>query len=73
MEIQSLSNLQLELLKVYSRQIADEDVVAIRKMLADYFAQKAIKIADEAWDEKGWSATDADILAKEHNRKSPAL
>lgn len=73
MEIQSLSNLQLELLKVYSRQIADEDVVAIRKMLADYFAKKAIKMADEAWDEKGWSAVDTENLAKEHNRKSPAL
>ncbi|WP_262709873.1 hypothetical protein [Dyadobacter psychrotolerans] len=42
METQSFSNLQLELLRTYSRQIDDADIVAIRKMLADCFAEKAI-------------------------------
>ena len=70
MEIQSLSNLQLELLRVFSRQIADEDILAIRKMLATYFAEKAIKMADEIWDENGWKSADTEGLSKEHNRKS---
>ena len=70
METQSFSNLQLELLRVYSREITDEDVLAIRKMLASYFAEKAIKMADKTWDENGWKSTDTERLSQEHNRKS---
>lgn len=70
MEIQSFSNLQLELLRVYSRQIADEDILAIRKMLATYFAEKAIKMADKVWDDNDWKSTDTEQLSEEHNRKS---
>ena len=40
MEAQKLNSLQLELLKVYSFQPSDEDLVAIRKMLASYFSTK---------------------------------
>ncbi|MCF0053465.1 hypothetical protein MUK70_14070 [Dyadobacter chenwenxiniae] len=73
METKSLSNLQLELLKVYSRQIEDEDVIAIRKMLATYFAEKAIRMADEAWVENGWKSVDTQRLSQEHNRTSTGL
>ena len=34
------TNLQLELLKVFSRQVSDDDVKAIRKMLVNYLAEK---------------------------------
>ncbi|MCE7070157.1 hypothetical protein LZG74_07595 [Dyadobacter sp. CY327] len=68
MDTQSLSNIQLELLKVYSRQIEDEDVVAIRKMLATYFAEKAIRLADDVWVEKGWKSEHTEQLSQEHNR-----
>ena len=42
-------NLQLELLKVFSRQVSD-DVKAIRKMLVNYFSEKAMNLADKAWE-----------------------
>lgn len=48
-----LSNLQLELLKVFSRNVPDEDLKEIKVMLSNYFAQKAANLADEVWEEEG--------------------
>lgn len=63
-----LSNLQIELLKVFSRNVADEDVLEIRRMLTRYFAEKAIQEANKVWDEKGWTAEDAERMLHEHMR-----
>jgi hypothetical protein len=71
----SLSNLQIELLKVFSRNVSDEDVLEIKRMLTRYFADKAIQEANKVWDEKGWTAEDADRMLNEHMRtpyKQPA-
>jgi len=46
--MQPLSNLQLELLNVFSRPVSDDDLRAIQKFLANYFAQKAMDLADDA-------------------------
>lgn len=50
-----LSNLQLELLKLYSSNISEEDLLHIKHYLARYFALKAIGEADKVWDEKGYT------------------
>jgi hypothetical protein len=54
-QIQSLSNLQQELLKLYSSDIEDADLLHIKKYLAAYFADKAIKEADKIWDDKNYT------------------
>lgn len=54
-----LSNLQLELLKVFSHQL-DEEVLNLKQMLVTFFAQRAIAQANKTWDEKGWTNTDVD-------------
>lgn len=64
------TNLQLELLKVFSRQVSDDDVKAIRKMLVNYFAEKAMNLADQAWDKNGWTEKDTMKLSNEHHRIS---
>jgi hypothetical protein len=51
-----LSNVQLELLKLYTRNVADEDLMAIKDLLAQFFAKKATELADKVWDEKSLSA-----------------
>ncbi len=53
---QPFSNIQLELLKLYSKNVVDEDLKQIKVLIARYFAQKAIEEADEIWDEKGYTA-----------------
>jgi hypothetical protein len=70
MQTSVMSNLQLELLRTFTHQISDEDLLAIKKMLADYFAQKAINLADNVWKENNWTGNDTLILSKEHNRKT---
>jgi hypothetical protein len=59
------SNVQLELLKLYTRNIADEDLLAIKDLLAQFFAKKATQLANKAWDEKG---LDADLILNTHLR-----
>ena len=70
MQTQALTNLQLELLKTFTRQVSEEDVLAIRKMLANYFAQKAMNLADNVWEKNNWATADSQRLSSEHNRKT---
>lgn len=51
-----LSNLQLQLLKLYAAGISDEDLKAIQRMIARYFADKASAEAQEVWADKGYTA-----------------
>ncbi len=55
---QQLTPLQLELLKIYSFQPSEADLIAIKKMLAAYFAQKLIQQVDEAVEKKGITGDD---------------
>ena len=50
-----LSNLQLELLKLYSMNIDEKDLLHFKNYLAQFFMQKAIDEADKVWEEKGYS------------------
>ncbi len=61
---QPFSNLQLELLKLYSRQVSEQDLSQIKRLLGQYFADKASDLADEIWQEKGLTE---EKLLNEHN------
>jgi hypothetical protein len=50
-----LSNIQQELLKLYSSDIGEADLLHIKRYLANYFADKSIQEADKIWDEKGYT------------------
>jgi hypothetical protein len=52
----ALSNLQLQLLKLYAEGVSDHDLKAIRRMIARYFADKASADAQVVWTEKGYDA-----------------
>ena len=47
-----MTNVQLELLKIYSTDIPDDELFEMKNMLAKFFANKAIKAANNVWDEK---------------------
>lgn len=51
----SLSNIQQELLKLYAADIAEADLLNIKRYLAKYFASKAIDEADKIWDERNYT------------------
>ncbi len=48
------SNIQLELLQLYKSNVDENDLAAIKKLISDYFAEKAIKKADEIWEKQNW-------------------
>ncbi len=50
-----LSNLQIELLQLYSQDVSEEDLIAIKRLLAKYFADRASDEMDKLWEEKGWT------------------
>ena len=49
-----LSNLQLELLKLYPYNVSDDEVQDIKKLLAQYFSNKIDAEMNQLWEEKGW-------------------
>ena len=52
---QNFSNIQLELLKLYSTDVKESELLEIKEYLANYFAKKAINEADTIWDEKNFN------------------
>ncbi len=62
-----LSNLQLQLLQLYADGVSDEDLKAIQRLIARYFADKASTEAAEVWKEKGYTAEE---LLEENMRTS---
>ncbi|TAK42005.1 MAG: hypothetical protein EPO28_07830 [Saprospiraceae bacterium] len=63
-----LNNIQLELLKLFSRELKEEDLLAIKRLLVRYLAEKATRLADEVWEEKGWTNEDMKRFAHTHMR-----
>lgn len=55
-----LTNLQKEILKIYSTDIEEQDLKDLKTILAEYFAKKSIKEADKIWTEKELSNQDMD-------------
>ena len=67
-ESTKLSNLQMELLKLYAHNVSDEELKDIRKMLADYYAKKADMEMDRLWKENGWTQETMEEWLKEDLR-----
>ncbi|MCD6273915.1 MAG: hypothetical protein J7K30_13995 [Deltaproteobacteria bacterium] len=52
----TLSNVQLELIKLYSTNLEYDDLMELKMILANHFAEKAINEADNIWNQKDMSA-----------------
>jgi len=65
MHTNALSNLQHEILKIYSTELEDTELKEFKTVLAGYFANKAIKEADKIWQERAFSEKDMDALLSE--------
>ena len=67
---QPLSNTQLEILKAFSYHLTEEELQDFRNTIARYFAARAIRSANQVWDEKGWTDEDVDRMLNTKMRKS---
>lgn len=60
-----LTNVQVELLKLYSTNLSNKDLEELKDVLAKYYADKAILLANEIWDKKGLTDTDMEFWLNE--------
>ena len=58
MGVKRLSELQLELLKIYSFNPSNEDLLEIKQMLAKYFAKQLTMKVEDAIEKKNISNED---------------
>lgn len=64
----SLTNLQLELLKVFSIELEEHQLLDVRDMLTRYFAESAANEMDKLWEERGWTDETMQTWLNESNR-----
>ncbi len=60
--------LQHELLKLYGRNVSEEDLLAIKDLMANYFLQKLQKKIDAAVEEYGYKQEDFDAWLNDPNQ-----
>jgi hypothetical protein len=63
-----LSNMQKELLKLYSTDIPEDQLQEIKFLLSNFFAEKASDEMDRLCDENKWDDQTMNQWENEHNR-----
>ena len=64
-----LTNIQLELLKLFQYNLPDSQLRDIKEMLAKYFAQSASDEMDKLWDEQNLTDETMESWKNDHLRK----
>ncbi len=63
-----LNRHQLEILKLFTRNLDDNDLLAIKRLIVQYLADKITKKVDEIWEDKEWTNADMERLLHTHKR-----
>lgn len=63
-----LTNLQLELLKVFSYQLPEEELLEVKQVLATFFAERLKKRASKIWKEKKYTQNDMNKWLNDENQ-----
>lgn len=63
-----LNNNQLEILKLFSRELDDKDLLEIKRLIVRYLGEKVTQLADQVWDEKNWSPEEMERMINSHDR-----
>ena len=63
-----LTNLQLELIKLFSLNLSDEQLLEVKKMLVKYFAEQATKEMERLWEENNWDNETMEQWLKGENK-----
>ena len=63
-----LNKSQLEILKLFSRELDEKDYLEIKRLIVRYLAERVTKMADQVWEENNWSSEEMENLVNEHSR-----
>jgi hypothetical protein len=58
-----LNKAQLELLRLFSRVKSEEELLDIKRMVTQYYAERVKKEVNKAWEERGYTQEDLDRMA----------
>jgi len=65
-----LTNLQLELLKMFQINLAEKQLLEIRELLSNFFAQNIDIEMDKFYNENNWTDENIEFIANQHIRIS---
>jgi len=68
-QVGHLSNLQIELLKLFNYNLQEKQLIEIKNLLSSYFAQNITKDIDELWEKEKWDNKTIDNWRNEHLRQ----
>ena len=63
-----LNPLQLEMLKLFSVKMGQDDLLELKEIIVKYLADKTVREADKLWDEKGWTDKTMEEFLNMHER-----
>lgn len=63
-----LTNMQLELLKIFKYDLNESQLVELRELLSSYFTEKVDFEMDKVCNEKEWTISTIESLANRHTR-----
>lgn len=66
---EKLTNVQIELLKLFQYNLPEKQLAEIKNILAKYFANTATDEMDKLWDENKWNDRTIENWTNEHLRK----
>lgn len=66
MNTPKLTNLQIELLKLFAHNLQEQQLLQIKELLSNYFAQNLMSEMDELWNTKEWTNDTMEKWANEH-------
>jgi len=62
----ALNTAQLEILKLFDRQMSEAEILELKQVLIDFLAKKVVEEADKAFDERGYTANDIENWKTAH-------
>ena len=68
MPAKKMTNVQLELLKLFNFQISDEELLELKQLLSDFFAKKVSEDMDKFLEDNDLNGADIEQWLNEHNR-----
>ncbi|MBK6930459.1 MAG: hypothetical protein IPH12_06155 [Saprospirales bacterium] len=64
----SLSNAQIEILKLLADNLSEAELADLKKILLAFKLQRVVQLADKTWEEKGWSQETMNTFLQTHLR-----
>ncbi|MER0440673.1 hypothetical protein [Emticicia sp. W12TSBA100-4] len=62
------TNLQQELLRLFAHEVEERDLMQIKDLIGNYFANRLSSMADDAWQRNQWTNQNMDDILNDPNQ-----